>query len=142
MIPLIPAHLTCEYRTDPRGIDALRPRLSWQLQSPLRDERQTAYRIWVANSPQALAEGRGNVWDSGKVLSGQSLTIRYGGPALASGERLFWKVRVWDKNGWSAPDGPVGLWQMGLLRPSDWRASWISARTTRDTKDNGITLTP
>lgn len=30
MIPLLPTHLSCEYRTDPRGIDAARPRLNWQ----------------------------------------------------------------------------------------------------------------
>ena len=142
MIPLVPAHLTCEYRTDPRGIDAARPRLSWQVQSSLRGERQSAYRILVADSPQTLAEGRGSVWDSGKVWSGQSVTIRYGGPALASGEHCFWKVRVWDKDGKLGPDSPVGQWQMGLLRPADWRAKWISAPTPRDTRDNGLTLPP
>jgi len=142
MIPLLPDHLTCEYRTDPRGIDAARPRLSWQLQSPLRGERQSAYRILVADSPQHLASGRSSVWDSGKVWSGQSVTVRYGGPALASGKRCFWKVRVWDKNGRPSPDSPVSLWQMGLLHPSDWRASWISAPTPRDSKDNGLTLPP
>jgi len=142
MIPLVPAHLTCEYRTDPRGVDAARPRLSWQLQSTLRGERQSAYRILVADSPQKLAGEHGSVWDSGKVFSGRSVTVRYGGPALASGQRCFWKVRVWDKGGKPSPDSPVGLWQMGLLRPSDWRASWISAPTPRDTKDDGLTLPP
>ena len=142
MIPLIPAHLTCEYRADPRGIDALRPRLSWQVQSALRGERQSAYRIFVADSPQALAEGRGNVWDSGKVLSGRTVTVRYGGPALASGRLCFWKVRVWDKEGKLCPDSAPAQWQMGLLRPADWRASWISAVTPRDTKDDGLVLPP
>ena len=142
MIPLVPAHLTCEYRTDPRGIDALRPRLSWQVRSPLRGERQTAYRILVADSPQELAQNRGNVWDSGKVFSGQTVTVRYGGPALTSGRLCFWNVRVWDRDGKPSPDSAPALWQMGLLRPSDWRASWISAATPRDAKDDGLTLPP
>ena len=142
MIPLVPAHLTCEYRADPRGIDAARPRLSWQVQSPLRGERQSAYQIMVADSPRKLAEGRGNVWDSGKVLSGRTVAIRYGGPVLASGRVCFWKVRVWDKDGKPSPDSAPALWQMGLLRTSDWRASWISAATPRDTKDNGLILPP
>ena len=142
MIPLVPAHLTCEYRADPRGIDALRPRLSWQVQSSQRGQRQSAYRILVADSPRRLAAGEGNVWDSGKVLSGRTVTIRYGGPALASGRCCFWKVRVWDKNGQPSPDSAPAQWQMGLLRPSDWRASWISAVTPRDTKDDGLVLPP
>jgi len=142
MIPLLPTQLTCEYRVDPRGIDAARPRLSWQLESPLRGERQSAYRILVADSPQTLASGRGDVWDSGKVWSGRAVTVRYGGPSLASGERCFWKVRVWDKDGKPSPDSAPALWQMGLLHPSDWRASWISAPTPRDSKDNGLTLPP
>jgi len=142
MIPFIPTHLTCEYRTDPRGIDAVHPRLSWQVQSHLRGERQSAYRIWVADSPEKLTANRGNVWDSGKVWSGRSVTVRYGGPILASGERCFWKVRVWDKDGKPSPDSPPSFWQMGLLHPSDWCAKWISAPTPRDTKDGGLTLPP
>ena len=142
MIPLVPAHLTCEYRADPRGIDALRPRLSWQVQSPQRGQRQSAYRILVADSPRRLAAGEGNVWDSGKVLSDRTVTVRYGGPALTSGRLCFWKVRVWDKNGQPSPDSAPAQWQMGLLRPSDWRASWISAATPRDTKDDGLVLPP
>ncbi len=58
MIPLLPAHLTCEYRTDPRGIDAVHPRLSWQVQSPLRGERQTdPPRSW-RDSPAASGAAR------------------------------------------------------------------------------------
>ncbi|MDQ2799978.1 MAG: family 78 glycoside hydrolase catalytic domain, partial [Armatimonadota bacterium] len=142
MTPFVPTHLTCEYRADPRGIDALRPRLSWQLQSPLRGERQSAYRILVADSAENLAANHGSVWDSGKVLSGQSITVRYAGTPLSSGERCFWKVLVWDKDGRLAPGSPVGFWQMGLLHASDWRAKWISARTPRDTKADGLTLPP
>ena len=142
MISFAPTHLTCEYRTDPRGIDAAHPRLSWQLQSSGRGERQTAYRILVADSPKMLAENTGRVWDSGKVLSGQSVTVRYGGPRLSSGERCFWKVLVWDKDGHLSPNSPVGFWQMGLLHPADWRAHWISAPTPRSTQEGGLTLPP
>ncbi|HZQ47034.1 MAG TPA: family 78 glycoside hydrolase catalytic domain, partial [Verrucomicrobiae bacterium] len=41
-------------------------------------------------------------------------------------QRIFWKVRIWDKNGapciWSGP----ASWSMGLLKPEDWKARWIS----------------
>src|SRR5580658_5459956 len=51
---LVVTHLRLEYLTNPLGIDAARPRLSWTLASAndsLRDQRQTAYQIVVASSP-------------------------------------------------------------------------------------------
>ena len=36
-------HLRCEYKENPLGIGTLHPRLSWQVASPARGQRQTAY---------------------------------------------------------------------------------------------------
>ena len=57
--------LRCEYRTDPLGIDAVRPRLGWVMvegqssngtkAQSARGIRQTAYRVIVASSPEKLA---------------------------------------------------------------------------------------
>ena len=99
---LIPVSLRCEYKTNPLGIDAPVPRLFWTLDAQgRRDARQTAYQI-VADD--------GALWDSGKVASSQSVHIPYGGPALCSGQRVGWKVRVWDEN-----DQDVGLERCGVL---------------------------
>jgi len=136
------SHLRCEYKENPRGIDAARPRLSWQLQSDTRGQRQTACEIFVASSEAALAAGRGNLWDSGKIASADSTAVEYRGSALASGSRYWWKVRVWDKDGLREPDSPASFWQMGLLHPSDWKAQWISALTPRDTEIDGNNLPP
>ena len=38
-------HLTCEYQTNPLGIDVRQPRLGWKMGSDLRGARQTAYQI-------------------------------------------------------------------------------------------------
>ena len=117
--------LRCEYRPDPLGIDAERPRLSWVLGSSRRGETQTAYRVIVAGSPEALTADRGDLWDTGKVASREQLHIVYAGKPLASMLRCYWKVRAWDRDGrpsaWSAP----AVWEMALLRPEDWRARWI-----------------
>lgn len=118
--------LRCEYAENPLGIDVERPRLSWVLESPRRGEVQTAYQVLVASSPERLAAGAGDLWDSGRVASGQSVHIVYAGTALASGARAHWKARVWDRDGrpseWSAP----AWWEMGLLKPEDWKAKWIA----------------
>ncbi len=51
--------LRCEYLRDPLGIDAAAPRLSWVLESDQRGQRQTAYQVLVASSPDLLAQGAG-----------------------------------------------------------------------------------
>jgi alpha-L-rhamnosidase len=117
--------LQTEHATDPLGVDAERPRLGWQLRSDRRDVRQSAYRILVASTPGRLAREQGDVWDSGRVESGRSIEVPYGGPPLQSRRRYQWKVRVYDErgrpSGWSRP----AHWEMGLLDSSDWSARWI-----------------
>ncbi|MEI6780904.1 MAG: hypothetical protein WCQ21_08305 [Verrucomicrobiota bacterium] len=119
------ANLRCEYRENPLGIDAAAPRLSWVMTSDRRGERQTAYRVLVASTPDLLAKDRGDLWDSGKVESDRSIQVEYAGKPLGSQMRCHWKVRVWAKDGkpcrWSKP----AFWSMGLLEPSDWQARWI-----------------
>ena len=121
--------LRCEYLADPLGIDAMRPRLSWVVSSSLRGDRQTAYRVLVASSPELLARGEGDLWDSGKTASGRSIQVEYGGKPLAGLAKCYWKVRVWDADDrpsrWSEP----ARWSMGPLCEEDWGgAEWIAAR--------------
>ena len=90
-------NLRCEYRKDPLGIDATRPRLSWILQSDDRGQKQTAYQVLTAATPEALAKDQGDFWDSGRVASDQSIQLEYAGKPLTSRMRCHWKVRVWDR---------------------------------------------
>jgi alpha-L-rhamnosidase len=126
---LTPARLRCEYRDNPMGIDATRPRLSWVVESRRRDERQTAYQVLVAGSEARLRAGRGDRWNSRKVASGETVHIPYDGQPLASGQECWWKVRCWDRDGRPSAYSPPARWTMGLLRPSDWKARWISRET-------------
>jgi alpha-L-rhamnosidase len=118
--------LRCEYRDKPLGIDHPAPRLSWTLESSVRGQKQTAYRVLVAHSMEALQTDRGDLWDSGKVESSQSINIIYAGDALISGQRCFWKVKVWDKNGGSSDWSDPSFWEMALLDAGDWKGRWIS----------------
>ncbi|MHC4560876.1 MAG: glycoside hydrolase family 78 protein, partial [Planctomycetota bacterium] len=119
--------LRCEYCINPLGIDVVKPRLGWILQSSERGQQQTAYQVLVASSEEKLKADEGDLWDSGKVESNQSIHVVYKGKPLTSGMRCCWKVRVWDKNGktsvWSEP----ATFEMGLLKPSDWEGCWTSA---------------
>ncbi len=126
--------LRTEYLVNPVGIDETSPRLSWQLSSPLNAEKQTAYRVLVASSLDALRQDRGDLWDSGKILSDQTLHVVYDGQNLTSRMEVWWKVMVWDKEGkpsaWSEP----AQWSMGLLQERDWQAQWIADSTAMKTE--------
>ncbi len=124
--------LRTEYQQNPLGLDAPRPRLSWQLSYAARAVTQTAYQVRVAASTQELRAGRSLVWDSGRVNSDESIQRPYDGPALKSGQRYYWQVRVWDGadmvSNWSEP----AWWEMGLLDAAQWRVSWIEPALAED----------
>jgi alpha-L-rhamnosidase len=125
---LQPVDLRCEYRQNPLGIDAVQPRLSWNLQvadPEARGQMQTAYQILAASSKDLLTSGQGDLWDTGKVQSDKSIQIKYDGKPLTSRMQAWWKVRAWNNadrpSSWSSP----ALWSMGLLQPQDWKGKWI-----------------
>src|ERR1700704_5543035 len=72
-------NLRCEYRQNPIGVDATKPRFSWELKSGQQNVMQVAYRILVADNIQSLNKGIGNCWDSKKVLSKTSIQVEYAG---------------------------------------------------------------
>jgi alpha-L-rhamnosidase len=128
---LTPAALRCECRVDPLGLDVKEPRLNWEVCSPRRGQRQTAYRFLVAGSPDLLRQDRGDLWDSGRVESDETTGVVYRGRPLSAHQVCHWKLMVWDKDGqpsaWSQP----AMWSLGPLAPSDWTAQWIGSDRPR-----------
>ncbi len=133
--------LQCSHRVNPLGIGDVNPTLSWQLQSTgqgtaYRGEAQTAYEIQVGSS-----EGTANLWDSGKVVSSQTVDMVYAGQPLTSDEQCYWQVRAWDNNNnvsaWSA----TAEWTMGLLNQTNWTAQWIGRDDAPVYNSNGTTFT-
>src|ERR1700733_5325545 len=98
---VIPDTLRCNGLEDPLGVDSPTPELSWEMnndQPATRGIKQTAYQILVASTPGLLAQDQGDLWESGRVDSDQSLNIVYAGKPLGSLAHVFWKVQVWDQN--------------------------------------------
>jgi alpha-L-rhamnosidase len=125
---ILPVQLKCEHLTNPLGIEAVQPRLSWVLESGQRGQAQTAYQILVASSQEKLGANNGDKWDSGKIASDNSVEVSYPGNTLVSTERCYWKVRVWDKDGRSGAYSEASFFEMGLLRQSDWHGKWIGSK--------------
>ncbi len=91
--------LTCECLKNPIGVEAVAPRLSWQLEDDKRNQAQTAYRLLVASSQAALDRNEGDLWDTGKIVSDQSTLIEYAGRKHCSRQYCCWKVKAWNNTG-------------------------------------------
>lgn len=116
----------------PIGTDA-RPSFGWKpVFSGGKVASQSHYRIQVATSRDLLLLGKPDVWDSGQTKSTAVNAIPYGGPALKSDTRYFWRVLLTDQNGHTDMPMSLAYFDVGLLTPADWSgAVWIR----RDNKE-------
>ncbi len=115
--------VTVEYKKNPTGIDTRKPRFSWKITGTGTGIMQTAYSIRVATD-QKFPKSK-MIWQSGKRGSDESVLIEYNGPALKSGQKYFWQVKVWDNKKRQSKWSETAYWETGLLSPSDWKAKWI-----------------
>ncbi|MBL9195054.1 MAG: family 78 glycoside hydrolase catalytic domain [Opitutaceae bacterium] len=119
------SHPRCESAVDPAGVDVTAPRLSWQVVSAERGQRQTAWQVRAASSTALLLAGTPDLWDTGKVSGSETLHQPYDGRPLQSSQTVHWQVRAWDvrdePSAWSDP----ARWTMGILTEADWQARWI-----------------
>lgn len=120
---LTPTHLRCEYRTDPLGVDAPAPRLSWELKASRNGERQTSYQVLATSAKNG---GGVVLWDSGKVTGSESIQVAYAGKKLAGGQRVYWRVRAWNRDDQPGAWSREAFFELGLLTERDWAgAQWI-----------------
>ena len=119
------SNLRVEYDPHPVAVDRPNPRLSWNLVSDERNQFQAAYQILVASTEALLDVDSGDVWDTGKVSSNQSIHVRFEGAPLKSDTDYVWKVRVWDMADQSSSFSDTARFSTGLFHEDDWNAKWI-----------------
>ena len=71
-----------------------------------------------------LEQGKGDIWDSGKIESDASQWITYQGKTLKRNASYYWKVKIDTNKGatnWSAP----AFWTTGLFNEANWQGQWI-----------------
>ena len=81
------------------GFYAGKELLSYRLSAEEPDQAQSAYQILAATKKELLDEQTADLWDSGKTAGSRNFGILYQGKSLTSRQRIFWKVRVWDREG-------------------------------------------
>ncbi len=119
------SQLQTEMLTNPEGIDVKQPRFNWVLQSKLNQIKQIAYQITVASSLEKLNTNTPDLWDSGKVVSDESVNVIYSGKKLNNRQEAFWKVRIWTNKG-EAVATDIAHFSMGILTYADWKSTrWI-----------------
>ncbi|MDR2848241.1 MAG: family 78 glycoside hydrolase catalytic domain, partial [Bacteroidales bacterium] len=106
------------------GIDVPAPRLAWMVDDERYGALQTAYRLVVGTDSAAVAVGRGDVWDTRKIASGDMLAI-YSGVPLESFTRYYWGVRIWDKDGAESVSA-ISSFETGMMAFGKWKGTWIS----------------
>ncbi len=117
--------LRCENLNAPLGIGTTLPQLSWKISSSVNGARQTAYQIIAAGSKSVLTEKKADVWNSGKVISSQSVLVPYNGVKLDSRSICYWKVKVWDQDGKPSAWSDISFFSVGLINKSDWSGEYI-----------------
>ncbi|BFT69501.1 family 78 glycoside hydrolase catalytic domain [Paenibacillus sp. P36] len=119
--------LRVENLSIPIGIDAEAPRFSWIMEAEERGQKQTAYHILVATEPDKLAGDKADVWNSGKVVSGETVAITYKGETLQPSTCYYWTVAAWDKNGQLIQSGETAHFETGLMS-KDGITGWDGAK--------------
>ena len=87
-VALTPDALMCGLLAKP-GLVAVTdaaPGLSWCFKAGLPGDFQTAYQIQAATSTERFKKGVPDLWDTGKIVSGQSLYVAYAGQPLPAGK--------------------------------------------------------
>lgn len=119
--------LKCNHLTNPIGVDTRAPMLSWELTSEENGQCQTAFRILAASRPELLLEDMADLWNTGWVNSGTSISIPYKGEPLESRQQCWWKVAIKDQEGCKTDWSEAAFFEMGLLQEEDWKAKWIGS---------------
>ena len=124
----------------PLALPDAKPVFSWALvpttKKSSQNHYQTAYRIVCAT----VQDNEENVlWDTGKIVSRETLQIEYAGLPLTSLQRVQWNVTVWDEHDNECFQEQDNWFETGLLDEAAWQdAQWL-ARDNPNEKSRNAT---
>jgi alpha-L-rhamnosidase len=129
-----PVHLRTNALNTPIGVDTPKPTFSWISDATTPNWTQSAYEILVDPDVGKLRAGHAATWDSGRIVSSESLDIGYAGRPLKPQQRYAWKVITWDREGKVTVSAPTWF-ETGLMSASDWKAQWITRKNPEAEKE-------
>ncbi|PRX04007.1 UNVERIFIED_ORG: alpha-L-rhamnosidase [Martelella mediterranea] len=119
---LKPLRLRVAALDEAAGLNGEMPRFSWGLGGDAREQR--AFRVIAGTDPRGVAEGKGDLWDSGRREE-RWPGVAWDGPPPASDLSVWWSVQLWDETGETTGFAPPVRFFTGL-RAEDWQAEWIA----------------
>ena len=81
------------------GIGKKEPLLGWQILGKEENIIQKAYRVIVSKKKENIEKNIGDLWDTNKIESSNSINVRYSGKELKPNSIYYWKVKVWTNDG-------------------------------------------
>lgn len=115
--------LQSDHLETPIGIDNPAPRLSWRIDDSRQGAKQTSYRVLVDKDSMKVINGKADIWDTGKINSGDML-ITYAGKQLEPFTKYYWKVIGGDLE-YKEVFSPVSSFETGMMDIKNWQGSWI-----------------
>ena len=135
---LAPVKLTCEYIANPLAIDSKKPRFAWQLESKERNQSQSGYELIVSDNMNDIQKSVGNLWQSGKVNSSQSVQVEYAGSKLKSFTKYYWRIKVYDKNGEASVWSVINSFETAIAGPIKSNFPFIARLRTISTVNSRL----
>jgi len=132
--PGAPDGLLCELLRWPERtvVSNPRPHLGWIVNDSARGAVQSAYQIMVWAEPHN--QDAETLWDSGKVMSANSVDVQYAGKPLALNHSYVWAVRTWNAAGEASPWSTtqrINFGEAGGARSWPRESKWVMF-TARD----------
>jgi len=114
--------LKTDHQNNPLGIDNLKPQLSWKVGADINGVNQSAFRIQIATTKEALLN---KVFLIDEKIETAFNAYRVNTLNLKSKSKYFWRVMVWDESGSATNWSNISWWEMGLINAQDWEAKWV-----------------
>lgn len=118
--------LKCDDRESPAGVDPDGLSFGWEIRAASKGFFQNAYQLILATDSASLEKPEACFWNSGRMNSSNSISVKYLGGPLAAGTRYFWKVKIWDERGRASAWSKTASFITALSNRNDWSAAqWI-----------------